>query len=211
MVASEAAPVASRRPGTAKRQARKRETWRDWLPPSAPLPEVLYTRDELVRELERLDRGPRVTGRDLAYWESEGVIPAAVRQWHNGAVRALYPDWMVWLIVELRTLQAEGYNLTQIATKLRSPWRVYLAERLPHDDAIRADIQRSISRMQEAPKESPATTELREALRKFALFYAGLSGKMPAHVEIRIRDTLGNLIFDDDISIKSGERPTGTN
>ncbi len=184
-----------------QRSKSKRETWRDWLPPSAPLPEVLYTRDELVRELERLDLGPRVTARDIAYWESEGIIPTAVRQWHNGAVRAIYPEWILWLIVELRTLQGEGYNLNQIALKLRSPLRVYLADQMPHNDAVRADIQRTISRTQEAPKESPITADLREALRKFTILYGALTGNLASHVEIRFRDALGQVIYDDDITI----------
>ncbi len=194
-----------------QRSKSKRETWRDWLPPSAPLPEVLYTRDKLVRELERVYMGPSVTARDIAYWESEGIIPTAVRQWHNGAVRAIYPEWILWLIVELRTLQDEGYNLNQIALKLRSPARVYLADQMPHNDALRADIQRTISRTQEAPKESPRTADLREALRKFTIFYGALTGDMATHVEIRFRDASGRVIYDDDITIDPGSSAMDTN
>ncbi len=193
-----------------QRTKSKRETWRDWLPPSAPLPEVLYTRDELVLELERLDLGPGATARDIAYWESEGIIPTAVRQWHDGAVRAIYPEWIVWLIVELRTLQQEGYSLSEIALKLRSPLRVYLADQLPHNDAIRADIQRSISRTQEAPKESPLTADLRRALREFTIFYGGLTGNLASRVEIRFLDALGRVIFDDDIMIDRGSSTVDT-
>lgn len=194
----------------AEKKTNNRETWRDWLPPGAPLPDVLYTRDELVRELEALDHGPRVTARDIAYWESEGVIPAAVRQWHNGAVRAIYPDWVLWLIVELRSLQQEGYTLSQIAIKLRSPVRVYLADQMPRNDEVRADIQRTISRAQEAPRETPSAADLRAALRKFTIMHGGLTGKMATQVEIVFRDASGSVIYTDDITIDTGSRATGT-
>ncbi len=184
-----------------KNSRTKRETWRDWLPPGAPDPTPLRTRAQVLANLAALEVIPHVSARDLGYWESEGVLPGAVKQWHEGAVRAVYPDWFLTLVLELRALQQDGYTLTQIAMKLRSPLRIQLTRDLPQQTAIQHDIQRTISHTQETPHESPATSDLREALRRFVLFHAGLTGRLAEYVDIRLCDAFGNVLFEDAIPI----------
>ncbi len=92
------------------------ETWRDWMRSGATEPGLL-TRSELLDALHA--RGIDAENSDLRFWEYEGVLPRPVRQWHHGAVRAVYPDWFVYLIAQLRGMQRAGFTLQEIAPKLR--------------------------------------------------------------------------------------------
>jgi DNA-binding transcriptional MerR regulator len=107
----------------------KRTTWRDWLPPGAPEPARLLTRDEVVRWLG--EAGVAVTANDLRFWEQEGVLPHPVRQGHRGATRAVYPDWIVPLVERLRELQGQGKSLREIARVLRPSAILALQEGVP--------------------------------------------------------------------------------
>ncbi len=93
-----------------------RKTWRDWLGTDEPEPAEVLTRDELLAALEREGLGVSVD--DIRNWQLAGVIPYAVRRWRDGAVRGLYPGWMVDVVRDLRRLQGEGYKLRQIAPRL---------------------------------------------------------------------------------------------
>jgi len=66
----------------------KRETWRDWLPPDAPPPTHLLTREEVVARLQ--EAGIKASVDDLRFWEQEGILPHPVRQRHKGATRAVH-------------------------------------------------------------------------------------------------------------------------
>lgn len=99
-----------------------RSTWRDCLPPDAPVPAELFTREQLLTQLKRWR--VEATEADLRYWEYEGVLPRPVRQWHEGAVRALYPAWFVPLVQHLRALQRRGLTLDEIAARM--PAQIYL-------------------------------------------------------------------------------------
>ena len=94
-----------------------RETWRDWLPPDAPEPELL-TREQLVARLREAGIDADVS--DLRYWEYHGILPRPVRQRHDGATRAVYPDWFVWLVGLLREYQGrDNKSLQEIGPALR--------------------------------------------------------------------------------------------
>src|SRR5688572_13396519 len=75
----------------------EQETWRDWLPSDDPDPTDLLTREDVIAEVQR--RGHGLTVNELRYLEAQGVLPRPVRQWHQGAVHALYPPWICTLIV----------------------------------------------------------------------------------------------------------------
>ena len=98
----------------------KRETWRDWQPAGAvePRPEELLTRDQVLAQLAR--GRVKLAESDLRYWEQRGALPRPVRRWHEGAVRAVYPPWILDLIRRLRRLQREGYPLAAIGPQLRA-------------------------------------------------------------------------------------------
>ncbi len=99
---------------------RNRETWQDWMLPGQTV-RKLYTREELSASCSAL--GFKVTPNDFRYWEGEGVIPRSIKKWHEGATRAVYPDWMRNLLLVLRTMQDEGDSLESITEFLRDRYR----------------------------------------------------------------------------------------
>jgi hypothetical protein len=74
-----------------------RLTWRDWIPAEpgwfGPTDEELITRDELLDRVQEL--GVKIHPRTLQILENQGLVPRPIRQWHEGAVRALYAPWVV--------------------------------------------------------------------------------------------------------------------
>ncbi len=91
-----------------------RETWQDWMPADLPAPTRLLTRNELIDQLQAA--GVAVSASDLRYWEYEGVLPRAVRQWRDGANWVVYPRWIASTIALLRALQrASSLSLQEIA------------------------------------------------------------------------------------------------
>lgn len=100
---------------------KERVTWRDLMGPDEPEPEIL-TRPQFVERLEA--EGITVSQRTLAYWESEGILPRAVRQWRDGAPQALYAVWLVDIVRAVRGMQDAGMTLEQIREAVRfTPWR----------------------------------------------------------------------------------------
>jgi len=112
---------------TATAKAPPKETWAKWIPRGAIEP-PLVTRDELIRRLSV--EGIAVNYRNLEHWQLRGVIPYPVRRRHQGATKALYPEWMIDAIKHLRDAQSRGLSLDEIAplirawafTKAKIPW-----------------------------------------------------------------------------------------
>jgi DNA-binding transcriptional MerR regulator len=104
---------------TATQPKPKRETWLDLLPPGAPRPplEELMTREELLEELQR--RGVDVTETALVAWEKRGFAPRAIRSRRASTSVALYPEFAIPALVQLRTLHEQGYTLKKIAPLVR--------------------------------------------------------------------------------------------
>jgi len=86
--------------------------------PGTPEPTDLITRDEVIARLRR--RGVKVAARTLAHWESVGATPHPVRRWRDGAPRALYPDWVVDIAIQVpHFLRYEGLTLSEVGDALR--------------------------------------------------------------------------------------------
>ncbi|MDP9362898.1 MAG: hypothetical protein M3Q10_01485 [Chloroflexota bacterium] len=155
----------------------RRETWRDWRSADAPEPEQLYTRDELLELLARM--GIDATESDLRYWEYGGVLPRAVRQWHDGAVRAVYPDDVAYWVKELRRLQRyEGLSLEEIAPRLRAHARLMSA----HD---RGDTEPAAD-LPQAPEGIRPWPALATELDRLARWWEHLAGVEADRVEVRV-------------------------
>jgi DNA-binding transcriptional MerR regulator len=88
------------------------KTWRALMSPWWPDPEPLLTRGELVDRLR--STGVNITPRTLAFWEQQGVVPRAVRRFHNGKTQAVYPEWMIPLVTSVREMQQAGLSLEEI-------------------------------------------------------------------------------------------------
>src|SRR5687768_14743350 len=69
----------------------RRETWRDWMPPDAPEPELL-TEADLLAFVNAA--GIPVASADLRSWQAAGAIPNGTRRRAGGTTEALYPRWM---------------------------------------------------------------------------------------------------------------------
>ncbi len=165
----------------------KRETWRAWLPDGVPEPD-LVTRDELVAILAswRLN----VSVGDLRYWEHEGIIPKPIRQWHEGAVRALYPAWFKYVIRELRRLQrVEGLRLEQIQPQIRTYTRLLLAyEKSPAGQELAKIHPRPMS-----PEELRIWPDLMTELEQLARWWTHLSGIAVDRVEVHVIGSTGRV------------------
>ena len=95
----------------------KRATWRDWAP-GAPESGALLTREELLERLEAA--GVPVTGNQLRYWQTAGLVPYPIRHRRGQGVYAYWPPWMVELIRSLRDQQARNRKHPEIQARLRS-------------------------------------------------------------------------------------------
>jgi len=93
-----------------------KSTWTDWMPQGTTEP-PLMTRDELIQRLAH--EGITVNYRNIEHWQLRGVIPYPVRRRHQGSTKALYPEWMVDAIKQLRDAQSRGMSLVQIAGVIR--------------------------------------------------------------------------------------------
>jgi len=89
----------------------KDRTWRDVMGPGWPDPELL-TRGELIETLQAA--GIDASGRTLAYWEANQIIPRAVRRHYKGATQAVYPVWMIQVVAAVREMQTAGLSLEDI-------------------------------------------------------------------------------------------------
>jgi hypothetical protein len=90
------------------------ETWKEWGAERLKerSPEELLTRDELFEKLQ--ERGVSLNLETFRSWEKYGLLPRAVRQWHEGAVRALYPPWMVGLTALTHSLLSKGWTRDEV-------------------------------------------------------------------------------------------------
>lgn len=162
----------------------EQDTWVDppWSDDGA-LPERVLTREQLVERARA--NGAEVTARDLIYWETEGVLPRAVKRWHDGATRALYPPWATYFVVTLRRLQRDELPLRAIAEELRRP----------HHLAIARDAYR--------PDADPAAGDAVFSDRFFSLALSArmrqigrIVGKRVARAEVRFFDEDGAEVED---------------
>jgi hypothetical protein len=97
----------------------KKGTWKDWLPPGAPEPDVLLTRAQFLDRINQ--RGFDVSEGDIRFWEQRGILPGSVVRWdpEAKAPRAYYPYWMIAPVILLREFQLDGMSLRDIAPRLR--------------------------------------------------------------------------------------------
>ncbi len=94
-------------------------TWEDWVREGAPDPhDDLITRDQLLDLLHSADFP--ITPRELQYWETAGALPRAVKRSHMGAIRALYPAWILDLVPRVRELRRQGLPLREIGAHLQN-------------------------------------------------------------------------------------------
>ncbi len=158
----------------------RRETWRDWAPgaPEPPTNELL-TRAELLEMLRR--RRVKATEADLRYWEYAGVLPRPVRQWHNGAVRAVYPPWFFGLVRQLRQLQRQGYPLDAIGPQVRA----YVRATLVPTDAPPSPRPWSRENITLAP-------ELTRALEHLADEHARITGSPTTRIVVDVFNERGD-------------------
>lgn len=100
-----------------------RETWEDWIDPAQyPALHQLVTRDELVKRANTFG-AKKVTANDLRYWENIGVIPKSIKKRHEGATRAVYPTWMLLVVMMLRSMQEAGSSLDEVRDAIRANYR----------------------------------------------------------------------------------------
>lgn len=110
-------PRAKKEQPTVIETAERVTTWRDYLPPALP-PMQLITRAELLTKLAA--RSEAVSARTLRYWEAEGVLPRAVRQFHEGSIQAVYPFWYDDVVQVVAQHRKEGKPLTEVAATVPS-------------------------------------------------------------------------------------------
>ncbi len=174
------------------------------MPVGAPEP-TLLTRAQVVQALAR--RGVKVNESDLRYWEYEGILPRPVRQWHEGAVRAVYPDWYPFLVRRIRALQRQGLSLSEIAPHIRIHARLWFG----YDQTSRdLELRQHIPPWATVPEDIELTPDLVAALEKFARIHARFRGAPIGRMEVHV-------IGDDGRSTRyplpiaptaSEERPT---
>jgi DNA-binding transcriptional MerR regulator len=126
----------------------QRVDWRDWVPiegitEATSAAEPMLTRTELVAVLR--DAGEDVTERDIAYWQTRGVIPHPTRRKHGRTIVAIYPAWFPQLVRALRRHQREGMTLDRIGPVLRIMTERMFTSR-PLSDQRQHHIEREESR-----------------------------------------------------------------
>ncbi len=166
----------------------KRETWEDWLPPGASQPLNVITRDELIRRVR--ETGAELDSRDLIFWETEGVLPRPRKRWHDGAVRALYPEWAIYFVVTLRELQGAGHSLREISTLLRRKFHLSLATGAYNE--IDSTETSTIIFHPEA---------FITALAAYARHHAGQVGREVARAQVTLFDKDGVKVMDRTLAI----------
>ena len=143
---------------------KQRETWEAWIPDGTVIPDAdLITREELLTSLHNI--GVKVSARDLANWQTGGVIPYGKWQWHEPTrkTRALYPPAMIPLIVRLRQFQDEGMQLRDIGPRLRTFTLMWSASNEPADPNERNDPALGIETpMQDILKLKALLTQIAE-------------------------------------------------
>ena len=164
-------------------------TWRDWLPKGAPEPDDLLTREEVLDRLRSWS--VEATVNDLRYWEYEGILPRAVKRQHDGAVRAVYPEWFPHLVRHLRDLQAEGLTLNQITPRLRTHARLTLAIEQASMSTLARDRAVRIPPWAKQPEDIQLGFDVAAALEKVADAHAKFRGVPVARIEVHVIGTDG--------------------
>ncbi len=187
----------------------RKATWRDWLPKGSPEPDRLYTRDEIIAMIARrhVAGTQPVTVGDLRYWESIGVLPHGVRQWRDGAARALFPDWYANLARRVRLLQRTGYSLDEIRPRIRAHFRLMFAH-AGDDDGADDEFRNAAGRVRTA-EEISLWPALVEELERLSRWRAQLTGSPTERVEVRVIGSDGTgTIYPLPIAPHDGETET---
>jgi len=155
--------------GTVTPGVTSKASWRDWLPEGAPEPpdDQLITRAELLERLRGVFR-TNLSERTLQLWEAAGILPGPVRRWHDGATRALYPMWIVYLAAIAEIDRPGGLSAAALAEKTRGR----LQEAVHYYDSQTWDVMQG---------------RLPDALAEVADHYEDAMHKRPASAEVRIR------------------------
>lgn len=168
----------------------KAQTWRDWMHPDDPEPAAVLTRGEVVARLHSWRE--EVTERDLRLWESRGLLPRPVRRSHDGAVRAVYPDWYPYLVRQLRRLQRRGFSLEQIKRRTRAFARYVLDVTDDPDNPIDADIrEHAMGPAIEGPEDVGLPKPMVAQLERVAGWHERITGQPTDHVEVWVVDADG--------------------
>lgn len=178
----------------------KQETWRDWMPEGSAAPKMLFLRDEFIDRLREL--GVRVDAPTLRLWERTGVLPRVVKEWRGDANYAVYPLWMMGVVVLLRDLQREGLSLAEIGPALRETAPSFISEaatieRLreragPTFDEEFADTIRKM--ILDPIVEAIGHVFLDEAARTYASRVQRLTGRTVKTVVTTVRDEKGEEV-----------------
>ncbi len=145
-------------------------------------PSELLTRQEVLDRLA-LWRVEAEEG-DLRFWEQSGILPRPLRRLHQGAVRAVYPYWYLYLVRQLRRLQRQGLSLAEIGPQLRVHARILLA--------YEATDPRSLELRGLAQPGAMTTEDLRlppalfTALEHFAALYADFRDVPVERLELHV-------------------------
>jgi DNA-binding transcriptional MerR regulator len=159
---------------TAETPTTNQETWLDWQPEGAPLPQLL-SHDELLSLLH--SRGNDVSPYTLEHYRRNGILPRPVRRQHAGKVRPVYPIWFVPAIETLKELQGLGWTLDEIKPHLKAQARTVVMN---------------------DPLVSPRAA-LEAAARSYASAVVAESGFPIATVRITLLDSRGNDLDHHDI------------
>jgi len=193
--------VAIGMPMSAETPKPNRETWRDWIAPGEPEPDDLLTRDELIDELRR--QGYPVRPHDLQNWQSAGVIPYGVNRWHAGAVRTIYPIWMIDLLRLLKTLRKNGHNMGEIREMLRSTFRRRVVVNTTAGNlelgSTRATLVIRPPRAEATARAFPPAIEFREPIRGCGSAKITLDGSATAHV--RRAEDAATLLPEETVAV----------
>jgi hypothetical protein len=147
------------------------EAWTDW---GGPEPAALLTRDEIVTQLQAL--GVDADGDTVRYWESVGALPRSIKRWHEGATRAVYPDWAVPLVLSLRELQDAGLALAEIGPVLREIHELAVTDQEPDQPFTEALTDKVLDELSGRVLYEPA--------RRFHQAYERLTGNTVDHLRV---------------------------
>lgn len=156
-----------------------KETWFDVMPADLPMPELL-SHDELLDRLR--DRGVDLASSALHYWRHVGILPRPIKRRHQGATRAVYPEWFVPVIEWIRHMQGQGASLDEIRERARPVMTMW-----------------ALNTVQWADPLTPVTRTLDIALRQYAdavVTLAPLDGEIAA-MRVQLLDRDGVPVFPD--------------
>lgn len=183
-------PGSVRATGTIPPGVTSKSSWRDWLPEGYPEPpnDQLITRAELLERLRGIFR-TNLSEKRLQLWEAAGVLPGPVRRWHNGATRALYPRWVVYVAAIAELDRPGDLSMEALAEKTRALTR----QAIHYYDSHTWDVMQG---------------HLPDALGEVADHYEAAMGERPAVAEVRIRREDGQSLYVYYVDIPPRHSPT---